>query len=579
MKRSSSNILNCLRPNLKWALLSPLLVGMEVCAELSQPYLMSKTINDGVLHSQYDIILPIALQMLIITIIGMIGGVLSIFAAGHVSYNFGADMRQKLFEKVSHYSFHNIDKLQTGSLITRITSDVYKVQSVIQSSMRLLFRSPFLFVGSVVMVLSISKTLSSVLLIILPILLGAIFIIVKKAYPIFMKIQGKIDRLNTVIQESLAGIRVVKAYTQEEKEQQRFQEANDDLIESNLKVSKLIVLLGPIMSLILNIGIAMVVYLGAKMIDAGDSIRVGEIMAITNYLAQILMSLMMAQRIIMSITEAKASMTRINEVFIISDIQEINTQSSTVICDDSSCIRFENVCFSYNETQEEQSDNYVLKNISFSIKAGETIGIVGGTGSGKSSLAQLIMRCYTPCEGSIYIKGKPINDYTSEELHQIVRLAMQNIQLFSGTIAENLRWGKPDATDEEMREACKIAQIDDFIESLDNGYNHIIQQGGVNFSGGQKQRISLARTLIGHPEVLVLDDCLNAIDLKTEVRLNRALRELDCTKIIVSQRISTIKDADRILLLENGVIIGEGSHDELLKSNTVYQEICYSQLE
>ena len=579
MKQRSSNILNCLRPNLKWALLSPLLVGMEVCAELSQPYLMSRIVNDGVLRSQYDIILPIAAQMLIITIIGMVGGVLSIFAAGHVSYSFGADMRQKLFERVSHYSFLNIDKLQTGSLITRITSDVYKVQSVIQSSMRLLFRSPFLFVGSVVMVLSISKTLSSVLLIILPILLGAIFIIVKKAYPIFMKIQGKTDRLNTVIQESLAGIRVVKAYTQEEKEQQRFREANDDLIESNLRVSKLIVLLGPIMSLILNIGIAMVVYLGAKLIDSGDPIHVGEIMAITNYLTQILMSLMMAQRIIMSITEAKASMMRINEVFAADDNQESNTQSTITSSHDDSCIRFENVCFNYNETKEEDPSNYVLKGISFSIKAGETIGIVGGTGSGKSTLAQLIMRCYKPCEGSIYLKGKPINEYASEELHQIVRLAMQNIQLFSGTIAENLRWGKPDATEDEMRNACKIAQIDDFIESLDNGYNHIIQQGGVNFSGGQKQRISLARTLIGHPEILVLDDCLNAIDLKTEVRLNRALREIDCTKIIVSQRISTIKDADRILLIENGVIIGEGSHEELLKSNTVYQEICYSQLE
>lgn len=576
----TSEIVQFLKPHYKWAILSPLLVGLEVCAELSQPYFMSRIVNEGILSNQSDIILPIAIQMLIITFVGMLGGVLSIFAAGHVSYSFGADMRQTLFDRIAHFSFRNIDKLQTGSLITRITSDVYKVQSVIQSSMRLLFRSPFLFVGSVVMVLSISKTLSTVLLIILPILLFCVYLVVKQAYPVFMRIQEKTDRLNTVIQESLAGVRVVKAYTQEEKEQQRFKEANDDLIENNLKVSKLIVLLGPIMSLILNIGIAFVVYVGAKLMNAGENINVGEIMAITNYLTQILMSLMMAQRIIMSITEAKASMVRINEVFN-TECNEENCDKSTddksMECDTS--LRFDNVYFRYNQSTEDVNDNYVLKGINFSVKQGETIGIVGGTGSGKSTLAQLIMRCYHADKGTIYLNGKDIHDYSSEQLHHLVGLAMQNIQLFSGTITENLRWGKSDATDEELVDACKKAQIHDFIESLENGYNHMIKQGGVNLSGGQKQRLSLARTLIGQPSILVLDDCLNAVDLKTEAALNLALRKINCTKIIVSQRISTIKDADRILLLEKGVIIGEGKHEELMASNAVYQEICHSQLE
>lgn len=579
LKRSTKNILNCLKPNLKWAILSPILVGMEVCAELAQPYLMSEIVNQGVLGQHAEIILPLGLRMLLITFIGMIGGVLSIFAAGHVAYSFGADMRQTLFGRITQFSFRRIDQLQTGSLITRITSDVHKVQSVIQSSMRLLFRSPFLFVGSVVMVLTISKQLSTVLLITLPILLISVTLVVRSAYPIFKKIQEKIDRLNTVVQESIAGIRVVKAYTQEEKEQKRFQEANDNLIEHNLQISKLIVVLGPIMSLILNIGIAFVVYIGAKLIDKGSSVNVGEIMAVTNYLTQILMSLMMAQRIILSITEAQASMGRISEVLDTecrADMTRISPKDTNA---KEGKIRFENVYFRYNEPVENAKDNYVLKGISFSVDTRETIGIIGGTGSGKSSLAQLILRCYTTNQGHIYINDKEINNYNSEDLHHLVGLAMQNIQLFSGTIAENLRWGKANASVEEIKEACKKAQIDDFINSLEKGYDYEIKQGGVNLSGGQKQRISLARTLIGAPAILVLDDCLNAVDLKTEAALNKALKEMECTKIIISQRVSTIKDADRILLLEDGVIIGEGTHQQLMESNSVYQEICRSQLE
>lgn len=578
-------ILKYLKPHYKWAIGSPFWVGLEVAAELVQPFLMARIINEGILMGDYDKIYHWGGWMLAITLVGMVGGVLSIFAAGNVSYSFGADMRQALFEKFTQFSAQNLDQFQTSSLITRITSDVFRVQSVIQSSMRLLFRSPLLFLGSIIMVLSISVKLSGVLLVLLPILLFCVILIIRKAFPVFMKIQQKTDRLNTVIQESLAGVRVIKAYTQEEKEKARFKEANDDLINSNLKVSRLVVLLGPVMTFLLNIGIALSVYTGAKLMEMEHSINVGDIMATTNYLTQILLSLMMAQRIILSITEAQASLCRIQEVMNIKnekasldekDFFLSSTQSTQSITNGS--IDFEHVWFKYNKEADDEEKNYILKDISFHLDAGKTLGIIGATGSGKSTIAQLLQRFYETDKGSIRIDGQEIQTFDKETLHKGVSLCMQKVLLFSGSLAENLSWGKPDASREEMIEACRKAQILDFVESLDKGLDYHIRQGGVNLSGGQKQRLSLARAFVAAPPILILDDCLNALDLKTEAKVKAELSLLPCTKVIISQRISTIRNADMILLMENGEILSSGTHDELMQSSEVYQEICQTQL-
>ncbi|MBP5364835.1 MAG: ABC transporter ATP-binding protein [Bacteroidales bacterium] len=564
-------LLRFLRPHLLLTILSPVFVTVEVVAELIQPDIMSGIVNEGVLGGNTSIILPEGIKMLIITLVGMLGGVLSIIAAGHVAYSFGADMRSAVFRKISYLSFSSIDNLQTGSLITRMTSDVSRVQSVIQASMRLLYRAPFMFIGAIFMVLSIDLGISSILLILLPILTFSIIFILKKSFPLFMVVQQRTDRLNTVVQETLAGVRVIKAYGQEEREKKRFAQANNDLIETNLKVSRRIILLGPVMSLILNIGIAVIVYYGARLVEA-QSINVGDIMACTNYLTQILMSLMMASHVIMSMTEAKASLSRINEV-LLTENNIAQSAGNKAFAPSANAIQFDNVSFKYDPN----SASYTLRNISFGIGSGQTIAIVGGTGSGKSTLALLMARFYDATEGRISISGTDINKLSTNELRRHVGIVMQQSFLFSGTIADNLRWGRPDATDDDIICACKQAQIYDFVQSLPDGINQQVSQQGVNLSGGQRQRLAIARTLIGRPDILILDDCLSAVDLKTEALLRQTLKELPATKVIIAQRISTIKDADLILILENGELVDQGTHDKLLQRCGIYREICESQ--
>lgn len=560
-----------MKKHLTLTLLAPLCVIIEVTAELVQPKIMSEIVNRGVIGGETDIITALGLKMLIITLVGVCAGVFSIYAAGQVSYAFGADMRTKMFSRIQKFSFSNIDRLQTGSLITRITSDVTQVQNVIQASMRLLFRAPFMFIGAIVMVFMLDLKMAYILIIILPILLFTIIYILKKTFPLFTIVQQKMDKFNTVVQELLSGIRVVKAYVREQGERERFEASNEDYIASSLKVSKLIIIMMPAMSFIMNLGVVGVLWFGEYEVADGR-LNVGDIMACTNYMTQILMSLMMAQRVIMSITQAEASMVRINEV--LETECELDLQATGVNVPEEGDLEFNNVSFRYEGSNKDQ-----LSNISFNIKKGETLAILGSTGSGKSTLVNLIPRFYDVTEGSIKIGGKDIRKIDRKSLQDSVGIVMQNTVLFSGSIADNMRMGKEDATEEEMIDALKKADIADFVLSLPYGLNHKIEQDATNISGGQRQRISIARTLISEPDILILDDSLSAVDLITESKIRKALNKLKMTKIIIAQRISSIKDANKILMIEDGKMLCYGSHDELYKTSAEYKEVYDSQVQ
>lgn len=564
-------ILQFLKKHLTLTLMAPLCVIIEVTAELVQPKIMSEIVNRGVIGGESDIITALGLKMLIITLVGVCAGVFSIYAAGQVSYAFGADMRTKMFTRIQKFSFSNIDRLQTGSLITRITSDVTQVQNVIQASMRLLFRAPFMFIGAIVMVFMLDLKMAYILIIILPILLFTIIYILKKTFPLFTIVQQKMDKFNTVVQELLSGIRVVKAYVREQGERERFEASNEDYIASSLKVSKLIIIMMPAMSFIMNLGVVGVLWFGEYEVADGR-LNVGDIMACTNYMTQILMSLMMAQRVIMSITQAEASMVRINEV--LETECELDLQATGVNVPEEGDLEFNNVSFRYEGSNKDQ-----LSNISFNIKKGETLAILGSTGSGKSTLVNLIPRFYDVTEGSIKIGGKDIREIDRKSLQNSVGIVMQNTVLFSGSIADNMRMGKEDATEEEMIDALKKADIADFVLSLPDGLNHKIEQDATNISGGQRQRISIARTLISEPDILILDDSLSAVDLITESKIRKALNKLKMTKIIIAQRISSIKDANKILMIEDGKMLCYGSHDELYKTSAEYKEVYDSQVQ
>lgn len=564
-------ILQFLKKHLTLTLMAPLCVIIEVTAELVQPKIMSEIVNRGVIGGETDIITALGLKMLIITLVGVCAGVFSIYAAGQVSYAFGADMRTKMFSRIQKFSFSNIDRLQTGSLITRITSDVTQVQNVIQASMRLLFRAPFMFIGAIVMVFMLDLKMAYILIIILPILLFTIIYILKKTFPLFTIVQQKMDKFNTVVQELLSGIRVVKAYVREQGEKERFEASNEDYIASSLKVSKLIIIMMPAMSFIMNLGVVGVLWFGEYEVADGR-LNVGDIMACTNYMTQILMSLMMAQRVIMSITQAEASMVRINEV--LETECELDLQATGVNVPEEGDLEFNNVSFRYEGSNKDQ-----LSNISFNIKKGETLAILGSTGSGKSTLVNLIPRFYDVTGGSIKIGGKDIREIDRKSLQNSVGMVMQNTVLFSGSIADNMRMGKEDATEEEMIDALKKADIADFVLSLPDGLSHKIEQDATNISGGQRQRISIARTLISEPDILILDDSLSAVDLITESKIRKALNKLKMTKIIIAQRISSIKDANKILMIEDGKMLCYGSHDELYKTSAEYKEVYDSQVQ
>lgn len=566
------HILRFLRPHWKWAVLSPLFVATEVVAELLQPYIMSNIVNQGVLGGNSSLIVPMGIQMAVIALLGMVGGLLSIFAAGTVSYRMGADIRSALFRKTMDLSFRDMDKLRIGSLITRMTSDVQRVQGVVQASMRLLFRSPVLFVGAVSMMLMVHLGLSSVLLVLLPILFFSIIKLLKHVYPQIINIQSAMDRQNTIVQEYVSGIRVVKSHVNEEGEQERFRTNNDEVVERSLRVARWMTLLGPIMSLLLNIDIAVIVYYGARLLELGE-VNVGDIMACVNYMAQILLSLLMGSHIIVSITEARASMSRVDDVLSSAEPMSAEARDGA---DDSSdmAIVFDHVSFSYDDGVGKE----VLRDLCFSVKRGGTLAIVGGTGSGKSSVANLIARFYQPSAGTIWLNGQELNSYGEERLRKEVGMVMQDALLFSGSLRDNLRWGNLSATDDDLLLACEKAQIADFVRAQPEGLDYQVSQKGLNLSGGQRQRFSIARAIVGDYPILLLDDCLSAVDMRTEMLIRKELEEIEATKVVISQRMSSVRHADHILVLEQGRIIAQGTHESLYASCDLYKEMVDNQM-
>lgn len=562
-----------LKPYWKMVILAPLLMVIEVVCDLSQPTLLAKIVDDGIAKGDIDLIIRTGLLMVGVAFIGMIGGVGCTIASSIASQGFGADLRSAVFRKIQSFSFSNLDRFKPSTLITRLTNDITQLQQLVLMSLRIVVRAPLLFLGGILMAVSINSRLSTILFIAIPLQIIAFLYLMKKGFPLFTIMQQKIDRVNAVIRENLAGIRVVKAFVREDMEKSRFNSANEDLMNTSIRAFMPIITLMPFIMLVMNLSVVAVLWFGGLLV-ARENMHVGEIMAFINYLTQILFSLMMIGNIFIFISRASASAKRVSEVLDTEvDIENPANPDTNPITEGE--VIFEDVSFSYDGTGEDP----VLEDISFTAYPGETVAIIGTTGSGKSTLVSLIPRLYDVTKGRILIDGRDVREIDIDVLRSAISIVLQETILFSGTIKENILWGNEFATDEEVIEIAKIAQAHDFIMSFPDGYDTQIGQRGVDLSGGQKQRIAIARALIKKPVILILDDCTSAVDLATERRILRGLKSISrCTTFIIAQRISTVMNADKILVLDDGRLIAQGTHSELLVTCPIYQDIYKSQI-
>lgn len=518
-------------------------------------------------------VIKIGILMFVMAIIGLCGGLATMKASSVVSQKFSYRLRSDLYKKISAFSFKNIDEFSTSSLTTRMTNDVTMLQNTLMMGLRVLVRAPALLIVSAVFAFSINAKLSLILVVMLPIMVAIVAVILKFGFPMFQKMQKKIDNVNRVVQENLIGIRVVKAFVREDREKEKFHKASDELAKQGAKAGGLIVTVMPILMLMMNVVIVYIYYKGS--IDAANpnvSMDVGQISVLASYIMQVLMNIMMVSMLLLQLTRAKACGDRVVEV-LDTEIDITNPENAFVPDAPKGDVEFKNVNFGYNK-----GDN-VLENINFKAKAGDIIGIIGSTGCGKSSLVNLIPRLYDVTDGEVLVDGVNVKNYDLTALRDMIGVVLQKNVLFSGTIKENIRWGKKDATDEEIIAACKAAQAHDFIMRQPNGYDTDLSQGGLNLSGGQKQRLCIARAMIKSPKILILDDSTSAVDTATEAKIREAFyNELkDTTVIIIAQRISSVKDADEIVVLDEGKIDAVGNHDELMKSCEIYQEIYTTQ--
>ncbi|WMM24847.1 ABC transporter ATP-binding protein [Tissierella sp. MB52-C2] len=546
---------------------------LETTGDLIQPTIMSKVIDNGVKKGDMDYIFTLGGLMFFMTFLGAICAVIRNILSSKVSQSFGADLREDLYIKIQDFSFDNVDEFEDASLITRLTNDVNQMQNFSHGMMRIFVKAPVIGIGSVIMAFILNAKMAIILLSAIPIIFIIVSLNLKISYPIFTKIQKSLDRVNGVMREYLAGIRVVKAFNRFDYEKNRFKNVNDDLRNITLKGMRISAVFNPIISLIINISIVLVLWLGGIGVNKGN-MEVGKIMAFVNYMTQVLFSLIMMTRILNIFIRAKASAERIGEVFQVENtiVEKENTKMPR---ETKGKIEFENVYFKYFTGK-----NYILKDINFSISPGETLAIIGSTGSGKSSLINLLPRFYDPIKGKIKVDDTDIKDMDIKELRKEIGIVPQKVLLFTGTIEENIKWGNKNASFEDVEQVCKIAEAHDFIKSFNEGYNTYLGQGGVNLSGGQKQRISIARALIRRPKVLILDDSTSAVDLITERRIRKKLKEYlrDTTTILIAQRITSVMDADKIIVMDRGEIVGIGSHKYLMSKSEVYRDIYNSQI-
>ena len=549
---------------------------IEAMCELALPsiansvYEMVKSSTGEPTQLKYKIA-KIGLLMLIMAVIGLAGGLMTMKTSSVVSQKFSYRLRKAMYDKISSFSFKNIDTFSTSSLTTRLTNDVTMLQNTVMMGLRILVRAPALLIVSAVFAFSINAKLSMILLVLFPIMIIIIAVILKFGFPMFQKMQKKIDNINRVVQENLIGIRVVKAYVREDKEKDKFHNASDELAKQGSKASGLIITVMPVMMLLMNFVIIYIYYKGS--VDASKELmNVGQISVLANYIIQVLMNIMMVSMLMLQITRAKACGDRVVEV-LDTDVDIVNPDNAFKPTDPKGEIEFKNVSFGYNDGID------ILSDISFKAKPGSIVGIIGSTGCGKSSLINLIPRLYDVTGGEILVDGVNVKNYDLEALRELTGVVLQKNVLFTGSIKENIKWGKKDATDEEIIAACKAAQAHDFIMSQPNGYDTVLAQGGLNLSGGQKQRLCIARAIIKQPKILILDDSTSAVDTATEAKIRECFyNELkDTTVLIIAQRISSVAEADKIIVLDDGKIDSIGTHDELMQTSEIYQEINKTQ--
>jgi len=565
-----------IRPYLPAFICGPLLMIVEVIGEVALPKFMANIINVGAAEHNVSYIVGMGITMIITALLMMIGGIGGAYFGAKASISFAADLRRDVFDKVQQFSFANLDQFSTGSLVTRLTNDITQVQNLINMALRMMLRAPGMLIGALIMALVMNVQLSLVVLVVIPILITLITIVIKIAFPKFDIMQKKLDALNSTVQEMLTNVRVIKSFVRGSYEEKRFAGANEELKESSLDAFKVVILNMPIMMLMMNITTLGVVWFGGKQILAG-SMPVGDLTAFTSYIVQILMSLMMLAMVLLQSSRALASLRRITEVL---DTQISLSDEGCALPQkrvNSGSVEFKDVTFRYYKENKEA----VLSHISFKVESGQVLGIIGSTGSGKTTLVQMIPRLYDTDRGQVLVDGVDVRDYSLKNLRDGVGMVLQKNVLFSGTIMENLMWGDSAASREEILAASKAAQADPFVSSFTEGYLTELGQGGVNVSGGQKQRLCIARALLKKPRILILDDSTSAVDTATEAKIRESFGTTlkGATKIIIAQRISSVIDADQILVLDEGNIVGLGSHEQLLKDCGPYQEIYYSQMD
>ncbi len=577
-------LLKYLRPYRIWAILAPLLMLLEVVMDLMQPRMIQRIVDEGLARLDMNIVITTGLAMIGFALLGAVGGIGCTVFSTLASLGFGADLREALFRKVHSLSFGNFDELETGQLVTRLTNDVVQVEGLVSMMLRVMVRAPLLLLGSLVMVFLTSPRLALLVVALGPLVIGMLVWVIKKAYPLFGEVQRRLDKLNTVMEENLAGVRVVKAFVRADHEIKRFGRSNDALMEQTIRAARTVAISWPFMSIAVNLGVIGALWFGGRMVMAGD-MHIGQLIAFYNYLMRTLMSLMFVSMLIMQWARAQASAERIMEVLQSVPVVQ-NKPTAMVDFAPRGRVVFENVAFSYEPEGHDlvlggsTGNNGGPPGISFVAEPGQIVAILGATGAGKSSLIHLIPRFYDVTRGRVTIDGLDVRDIDQATLRRHIGMALQESVLFSGTIRDNICYGRPDATEEEMIAAAKAAQAHDFIVEFPDGYDTVVGQRGVNLSGGQKQRIAIARALLVNPAVLILDDSTSSVDVETETKIQAALedRMRERTGFIVAQRISTVLNADKILVLDDGCVVAEGTHRELLASSPVYREIYESQL-